>query len=348
MLGLILVAVSFSAVGGDQDLGILREFRLEKAEFLLGEPIVVELSARTDGPGSWREEVGGANRARRRDDNFIFLARSLDGEWADDPQEVPDSTFGGGLAGYETFDKDHPLSRWLAVQRWCRITRPGSYDLFCIHKAQGTPAWTGPIPRDLAERIRRAKIPALKVGDFAHFRVVIKRGSDAERRRMVEQWAAIANLGTERAYAAREAIAFSPVSDFMGLLGRWVAEQNRAFAEASGDVVGVTSAYDWPMLKGIAMNPDRRATALLISVEPWQALWAMRHLVPDRTRDAIPTLIGWLSHQDRDVQRLSHDLLAHWTRQDFGAGREGTSRWRLWWEKNEAGFRPNQLPLEPW
>jgi hypothetical protein len=206
------------------------------------------------------------------------------------------------------------------------------------------------IPGDVADRTKRAGIPAQEVGDFVHLRVVIKQGSDAERRRMVERWAAVADTGTARAAAVREAIAFSPVGDFMGLVGRWVAEQNRAHAKAKedNDPIATIGDYDQTMLKGIAMNPDPRATAMVLSVEPWQALFAMRRLSPERTRDAIPSLIGWLSHEDRDVQRLSHDLLAHWTGQDFGVGREGESGWRLWWKKNETGFRPNQQPLEPW
>jgi hypothetical protein len=61
-----------------------RAFLLEKEEFLLGEPLLVEFRITLDGPGEWREPVGGNYRARGRDDNFLFLMRHEDGTWVRD------------------------------------------------------------------------------------------------------------------------------------------------------------------------------------------------------------------------------------------------------------------------
>jgi hypothetical protein len=54
---------------------IRTSFHLEKTEFLLGEPILVEYRLALQGPGEWKLLYGGNYRARGRDDNFLFLMR---------------------------------------------------------------------------------------------------------------------------------------------------------------------------------------------------------------------------------------------------------------------------------
>jgi hypothetical protein len=121
---------------GCDPTALRREFRLEKAEFLLGEPILVELRVEMEGEGEWREEFGGCYRARGRDDNFLFLMRHEDGTWVGDPY-APIMMYMDGLASHFTVKEREPHSSWLAVQRWCAIERPGKYDLYCFHRAQG-------------------------------------------------------------------------------------------------------------------------------------------------------------------------------------------------------------------
>lgn len=113
-----------------------REFRLEKAEFLLGEPILVELRIALEGNGAWREEFGGCYRARGRDDNFLFLMRHEDGTWVADPY-APVTIYMGGIGSSFVVPERESHSSWLAVQRWCAIERPGKYDLYCFHAAHG-------------------------------------------------------------------------------------------------------------------------------------------------------------------------------------------------------------------
>jgi len=383
---------------------IHRKFVLEKTEFLLGEPILVEFRADCEAKGSWKEAIGGNNRQRGRDDNYLFLMREDDGQWMVDPQEIPDSMFGGGLFNYYEFNKDNPLSRWFAVQRWCRISRPGTYDLYCIHDNQyleigrrraiaaalpeelkkehyrlhdsgilfdpesGLPSeryrldvrfqldpkispLMKRIPRDVAERISKVETTERDVADLAHYRVVIKQGSEAERHRMIGRWTAIAEADPKktRVAAAREAIAFSPQNDFIPLLVRCVAEQNRDYEKKrAGALAGLAPfAYDQTMLKGIAANPDPRATALVLSVEPWQALLAMGRLNRERVADAIPTLIKWLANENREVRDWSYDLLRDWTGQDLGAGspEQLNLKWQSWWDKSKVGFKPKRDPV---
>jgi hypothetical protein len=121
---------------GCDPTALRREFRLEKAEFLLGEPILVELRVELGDDGEWQEPVGGNYRARGRDDNFLFLMRHEDGTWVGDPY-APIMMYMGGLASHFSVKEREPHSSWLAVQRWCAIERPGKYDLYCFHRAQG-------------------------------------------------------------------------------------------------------------------------------------------------------------------------------------------------------------------
>ncbi len=124
---------SNDALGCDPE-NLRRAFLLEKTEFLLGEPILIEFRIELDGPGEWTEPIGGNNRARGRDDNFLFLMRQEDGTWVGDPYAPIMHSF-GGLGSAFGATQGEPGSYWLAVQRWCAIKRPGTYDLFCFQWA---------------------------------------------------------------------------------------------------------------------------------------------------------------------------------------------------------------------
>jgi len=62
-------------------------FRLEKKEFLLGEPLLVEFRVELDGPGYYEWSIGGNSRTLGRDDTFSFLMRNHDGTVVPDPYE---------------------------------------------------------------------------------------------------------------------------------------------------------------------------------------------------------------------------------------------------------------------
>ena len=108
-------------------------FRLEKKEFLLGEPILIEHRIELNGPGEWSWFVGGNYRARGRDDNFRFILRREDGLVIPDVYpELEGLSVGGGLGSDHAIKKDQPLSYWLGLQRYLAVAEPGSYDLYCI------------------------------------------------------------------------------------------------------------------------------------------------------------------------------------------------------------------------
>ena len=110
-----------------------RSFRLDKNNFLLGEPIVVEFRIELAGPGQWTEESGGNFRRRGRDDSFLFLVkRRDDSSWLQDPYGAMTAGVGGGLGGPRLVSKDNPSSAWNGLQRWTAIDAPGVYDLYCI------------------------------------------------------------------------------------------------------------------------------------------------------------------------------------------------------------------------
>ena len=131
---------------------VRHEFRLEKRESLLGEPILIEYRVSVEGQGEWEEWIGGNYRSRDRDDNFLFLMRHEDGAWVA-PGQPYSALPGGGMMGPRTVSKAEPLSLFFAAQRWCAIERPGRYDLYCIYQAPG--------PHDVATTAEtfRAQIP---------------------------------------------------------------------------------------------------------------------------------------------------------------------------------------------
>jgi hypothetical protein len=105
-------------------------FRLEKKEFLLGEPILVEFRVELDGPGHYAWSLGG-DSTLGRDNTFLFILRNEDGAIVPDPYQKPEFNR-GGLGSMPDVKQGAAVSSWLAIQRWCAIDRPGTYDLYCI------------------------------------------------------------------------------------------------------------------------------------------------------------------------------------------------------------------------
>ena len=108
-------------------------FRLEKREFLLGEPILVEHRIELKGPGGFDWSTGGNYRSRGRDDNFSFIMRDANGSIVPDPYpKLTGIVMGGGLMGLRTVTESKPVSEWLGLQRYVAITQPGTYELYCL------------------------------------------------------------------------------------------------------------------------------------------------------------------------------------------------------------------------
>jgi hypothetical protein len=112
---------------------VRHSLQLEKREFLLGEPIVVEHRIELSGAGSWEWTTGGNYRARGRDDNFSFVLRRADGTFVPDPYpSLGGVVLGGGLMGVRAITRDKPFSEWYGLQRYAAVNEPGDYELYCI------------------------------------------------------------------------------------------------------------------------------------------------------------------------------------------------------------------------
>jgi len=111
--------------------GLRREFRLERTELRVGEPILAALHIALDREGAWSEPIGGNYRGRGRDDNFLFLMRHEDGTWVADPYPG-EPMIGGGISSRYEVTREEPRSYWLAVSRWATVTRPGRYDVYAL------------------------------------------------------------------------------------------------------------------------------------------------------------------------------------------------------------------------
>jgi hypothetical protein len=380
-----------SKVVFDCNLADLRRiFRLEKREFLLGEPLLVEFRIALDGPGEWHERIGGNYRARGRDDNFLFIMRHEDGTWVRDPYAPINFYMGGIVSSYEV-RQNKPLSYWFPVQRWCAIDRPGTYDLYCFqmahghevlgrrqaliagmpdylkrdhylnadsilidsktgkcserysitstqrrHKWEASPLIDEIPPDVVARRVQNAM-------DFAHFRIVIRQGSEEERQQMIKYWTNIAESEAERSMprtrsaAAIRAIQFAQQDDFLPLIEEWIAAKTRRVA-----------------FSGLAMRPSSKVTTILLRLGEPNAVSAMRFLRPDQIPDLIPQLIEWLTHEDNEMRARSEERLRKWADQDFyhtwrgyhierptlEEGRRMQPMWEEWWEKNKDDFKP--------
>jgi len=382
---------------------VRRAFYLEKTEFLLGEPILVEFRIELAGPGEWRELIGGNYRARGRDDNFLFLMRHEDGEWVADPY-APVNFYMGGLASHHKVTQEEGQSYWHPVQRWCAVDRPGRYDLYCLQAAHDhtvvgrRAALAAALPDEIkkhhhldgdcvliddetGKRSERHTLatrhlpeppargdawkasPLLdelpvdgvehagrtwdtkNTSDFAHFRIVVTEGTDAERREMVKRWSEIAAgpdddrpwIGRET--AARQAIQYSRQDDFLPLIEWWVSADRDK---------------DPNNFHGLGMHPSRKATDILLAAPPANAIWGMYRLREDKIADVIPHLIEWLADGDVEVRRQAESWLRRWTGQAFQHTWEDTDRhrptldegramqpaWRAWWAEHKNGFKP--------
>jgi hypothetical protein len=386
-------------------------FRLEKKEFLLGEPILVEHRIELNGPGKWNWFVGGNYRSRGRDDNFTFILRHADGEIVPDVYPKPGGLSLGGLGSDRTIEKGKPLSYWLGLQRYAAITEPGLYDLYCMtgykqkvigrieavraalppevaqdhyvddkgqlidretgqtskryqlslnHLYPDTPRlWPlkGVIPPEvLAEASgQNSELPAddkWSFGAVAHFRIRIRKGTQAEQQQMVEQWTKTTETIKGRTgighynEALLEAIWFSQQRHFTPLLEKWIMSVQGQSGFNSGLL----------HLDALAMRSDPAAFALLLKAKPLEIVNAFHRLHPGHITEAVPICIEWLSHAESEMRARAEVLLNNWTGQSFehtwegyhyqrptlAEGQSMQRLWREWWERNKSGFKPRK------
>ncbi len=371
---------------------VVSGFALEKREFLLGEPILVNYSLALNGPGEWPWTSGGSFDGSGREGGFAFVMRGEDGPWLSDFFPVPRLISGSVLSSARAVKKGSPASVWLAVQQWCAITKPGRYDLYCLGyrarmlaagedaarsatlpqdlrdtgliyrggivdaksgeasteyeavligggppEAHGSPI-VGWMPPELASHLGEA---AERVDSVAHYRISIREGAAAERRRMVESWTARAEsapalaLSDSPGRAARDAILSARQDDFLPTIAEWV--------RSGRDAEDLNLSF-------LALRRDTRATAILLAAPRQASLRAFWRLNATQIPAVIPTLIEWLGDDDHEVRAQAESLLCDWSGRSFGRGwtgynwerptlEEGRAMqplWRGWWKETKA------------
>jgi hypothetical protein len=106
-----------------------KSFVLEKQEYLLGEPIMIELRTWLEGPGEWEELhwVGDSH-------DFVFLMQHEDGEWVQH-QIIREPMDRGG--SFDRVTQHNAHQRWVLLQFAQAIKRPGKYRLYCFYRLFG-------------------------------------------------------------------------------------------------------------------------------------------------------------------------------------------------------------------
>lgn len=268
-----------SDVFGCDPADLHRAFRIEKNEFLLGEPILVEFSVRLDGPGQWNEPIGGNYRARGRDDNFLFVMKHEDGTWVRDPY-APINAYMGGIASTYEVKADEPRAYWFAVQRWCAIDRPGTYELYCLQMAHrdevagSRDALAAAMPDELAE------------GHFLNDeRVLIDRRTNerSERYSIVATWRRhewqdsplLKKMPAELVEHARKTWGVQDVADFAQFritVGKGSARQRERMIRYWTKIAESTEDKPWPKGQAAATRKAicfARQDDFLPAIETW-------------------------------------------------------------------------------
>jgi hypothetical protein len=332
-------------------------FRLEKKEFLLGEPILVELGVQLDGPGHYPWSIGGNSNARGRDDNFTFIMRRADGSIVADPYGKEDFSLGGILSGHDV-KRGSPSSQWLAVQRWCAIDQPGAYDLYCIsgNYHQQTTGEVKARTAALPEELRRE----VYIGDNGEL-MDVGTGKPSNRYQLALRHQ---NLDSQESPLRKElppdiappnsgfgAVAHFKITIRPGteeenerMVDRWLKDIEPASARAH-NMMGAgrqDAAFEaiWFARQGLfipeiarwlsdpelsskgyldalAMRPDQIGMQLLERAQPAQAVNAFDRLDIAEIPEAIPLCIEWLTNPDNTVRADAEACLIRWTHQSF-------------------------------
>ncbi|MBN2497723.1 MAG: hypothetical protein JXR96_24225 [Deltaproteobacteria bacterium] len=335
--------------------GLARSFRLERHDFLLGEPIPVEFRIEVQA-GKWTEHIGGNYRARGRDDNFLFVLLDAEGKAVLDPYGDPASlVYMGGLSSSYDVRPGKPRSYWLALQRWAAIAQPGRYELHCFHahsgfelprQAPAVRAAVAALPESERARIRvdRHGHPFDRRDDKpVRVRVIHEQGPDSpvlnhvpqSLRVRVERWAfqgltdyARLDLTIRHGSPAERA---RMQSDWKKRLARrarhdWPSSRMTAAREAivfarQDDFLPLLASWgsaDHPEVwTGLAMRPSRAAFEILAAKPRWEVFSAMYYLAEGHIPKAIPVCIDALTHSDHQVRAQAEMRLHVWTGQSF-------------------------------
>ena len=349
-----------------------RTFRLEKREFLLGEPIIVEFRVENDGPGTWYETYGGDYRGTGRPDKYSLELRAAGGASVPDPYAVVTPGLSGGVnprravtSGSEPGSgRGGRATKWLPVQRWCAVTQPGRYDLTC-RRTRDNGIWIGPttaapkataddapggeraLSLELAARVQRQTEVRIdtRLLDEATFAITILPGTTGERDAMrVAYRAQIPGRGYHetmtdpgRASAVAAAIAYAMQDEWLPIL--------REISTRDGD-----GTPDWR--RALAMRgSDVALRWLTTEVGGEGALHALSWVRRDRLADVASFVLDRLDAAEERERRAASSAISCWAH-EVGSDAKipfprevwelppgaVSARWREWWRANHQAI----------
>ncbi len=346
---------------------LVRGFHIATKTLLVGEPIVVEHRIALEGPGTWKEPLGGNYRARGRDDNFLFVVVPKGLAARPDPHGS-DRIMMGGISTTYAVTQGAPQSYFHAVQRYAVVDAPGRYDLYCLRFSSGHDAvgW------------REAMAAGLRAKVGSRYRLaeegngLLLPSGEPSGKTVVPSWNQVPVPSPVMAglpSAVREALPITEgqaLEDFAhfeielrpgtpeeraAMVTSWsvVAEgsgrsmlANRAEAARQAmwfarddDFLPVLSRWldaDGGVppqdLAGLAMRPSRAAVELLLSKGGEYGLASASHIDATLVPLAFGLIIERLDDPDEGVRSFAFDALARWSGQRFGAPWSGYARER--------------------
>lgn len=347
------------AVVGTSPATTRRGFVLERSEWLLGEPLVVEFRVEVEGPGIWKELVGGNYRAHGRDENFMFVLLRADGTVVPDIYaHTSGAHMVGGIAGIHEVTADAPLSYWLPVQRYSAITEPGTYELYCLGYSHGFAveiagwheAMADAIPQPYAATHTLVEDRNQLVDRSTGQPVELFLSPSASRQpapgsplaaQLPSAIASMGGLATDVAHfrveirAPKQAEREAMVASWTAIVEDYDASLPAPRHDAARDAMWFARQDDFmPLIAtwlqagedggakqdGLAMRGTDEAIALLLAHGDGSGIGALSLLEDDQAVRTIPRLIERLSDPAADVRAASFSLLTEWTDERFGAG----------------------------
>ena len=310
-----------------------RSFGVEKKEFLLGEPILVRFEIKLAGKGKRGRDdwIYFSNR----NETFLVLLRDEKGNWIADRYHPREFYFGGGSVIDETFNQKEPEIHWLPIQQYRSITRPGTYDVFCLKLSRDTESPSSPllavIPKEVIRQAPNHAFAKIDFAtDYAHFSITIDRGSDADRTRMIQFWANVVAQDKKRSPHRGKANA---------TVRSWVHCLQNDF---------LPSLHSWLQ----DYRDEEKFPFALISLSDKNDGWEGEPLTRMSAAKVIPKMIDDLTAKDARVRSTAGFHLRQWTGLAFGHNWQGhksdrptleeagaiQEQWRKWWKEDEAGF----------
>lgn len=342
---------------------LVRRFVLAQDSFLVGEPIVAELEVALEGPGTWKEPIGGNYRARGRDDNFLFVMVPERGA-VPDPYG-PERIMMGGISTTYEVTRGEPQSYFHAVQRYSAVHAPGRYDLYCIrfagsHEAIG---WREALATALERKVGGAYRLAPEGNDLllpngepsgksvspawvrepsptpspiaASLPPAVRAVLPEPEQQRVQDFAHFevelrVGSASERAAMVKRWSSVAESTQRQMRAGRAEATRQAIWFDRGPDFLPVLERWldakaDVPPqdLAGLAMRPSSVALDLLLRKGGEYGLAAASHIPRNLVSTAVPRVIAKLDDPNDGVRSYAFNALTSWTGERFGASWSG-------------------------